>query len=485
MNKNRLLKNVLIVPAIVSSLYLLVLGYYALPVADDLGWARQVAEMNPFGFVKMMFFGWQGRYSALFIDGLLCRSLGWSEHLLSFTVMELLLGYGAVYLLMRDLLKIHDYFLLLTLSITITNLGVMSFPDLGTFFWLCTTNYVHEIWFTLYLVWFVFCCQRKWLRWVGVLLCSIYLGGCSENYAPVVIFVLGSYLLYRVFTDKEWRIWKSQELLILFVSVFVISCGFLVMYFAPGNAARLSVAQPADALMKHFSLPLFTQKLIKATIVLLLRLLSKSWYFFCAFPLFVFIGTKTEEQIPHRSLKRVLISLGIMLAVIVFSVAVMIYGLGWYATMRANCFMVFIVLAWVAYVGILTGGTLKKNNWNPLVVLTSLAISITSVVYTVVEYPIVRKYNHDVVAIHHEMQRYVEEGREEVVYLHPVIIPYRQSSYGYMRNALQVVFHKAKRYNEKYFPLEPFVLVDDPSDWRNLVYKSWLNARFDIICTDD
>ena len=73
MNKNRLLKNVLIVPAIVSSLYLLVLGYYALPVADDLGWARQVAEMNPFGFVKMMFFGWQGRYSALFIDGLLCR----------------------------------------------------------------------------------------------------------------------------------------------------------------------------------------------------------------------------------------------------------------------------------------------------------------------------------------------------------------------------------------------------------------------------
>lgn len=485
MKNSRFLILLFIVPAIVSSLYLLVLGYYALPVADDLGWAMQVREMGPFGFVKMMFLGWQGRYSALFVDGILCKYLGWNEHLLSFTILELFLGYGAVYLLLRDLLRIQDTFLLLTLSITTTNLGVMSFPDLGTFFWLCTTNYVHEIWFTLYLVWFVFCCRRQWLRWVGVLLCSIYLGGCSENYAPIVIFVIGSYLLYQILTNKEWRIWKSQELLLLFVSAVVISCGFLAMYFAPGNAVRLSVAQPADALMNHFSLPVFTKKLIKATVVILLRLISRSWYYFCAFPLFVFAGTRIGDQIPRLSFKRVLISLGIMLAIIVFSVAVMVYGLGWYATMRANCFMVFIVFAWVAYVGILTGGTLKNKNWIPLVALTSLAISITSLAYIVIEYPIVRKYNQEVVALHHEMQQYVAEGREDVVNVSPVNIPYRQSSYGYLRNALQVVFHKAKRYNEEYFPLEPFVLVDDPSDWRNLVYKSWLNARFDIICTDE
>ena len=145
MKNNRLLSVLFIVPAIASSLYLLVLGYYALPVADDFGWAVQVREMGPFGFVKMMFFGWQGRYSALFVDGILCKSFGWNEHLLSFTIMELFLGYGAVYLLLRDLLRIHDNRLLLVLSITTTNLGVMSFPDLGTFFWLCTTNYIHEI----------------------------------------------------------------------------------------------------------------------------------------------------------------------------------------------------------------------------------------------------------------------------------------------------------------------------------------------------
>lgn len=485
MKYNRLLIIVLIVPAIISSLYLLVLGYYALPVADDLGWARQVTEMGPFRFVKMMFLEWQGRYSALFVDGVLCKYLGWNEHLLSFTIVELLLGYGAIYLLMRDLLKIQDDFLLLILSITVTNLGVMSFPDLGTFFWLCTTNYVHEIWFSLYLIWFIFCCQRNWLRWAGVLLCSIYLGGCSENYAPVVIFVIGSYFLYTIISDKDWRIWKSQKQLLLFVSAIVISCGFLVMYFAPGNAVRLSVAQPADALMNRFSLPLFTKKLIKATIVILLRLLSKSWYFFCAFPLFVFAGTRISAQMPLLSSKRVLLSLGIMLTVIIVSVAIMVYGLGWYATMRANCFMVFIVFAWIAYIGILTGRTLMNKNWTPLIGLTSLAISITSLAYTVIEYPIVRKYNHEVVAIHHEMQQYVEEGREELVCLYPVKIPYRQSSYGYLRNTLQVLFHKEKRYNEKYFPLEPFVLVDDPTDWRNLVYKSWLNARFDIICTDE
>ena len=483
--RNSLLYIVFLVPAIVSSVYLLVLGYYALPVADDLGWARQVTEMNPFGFVKMMYFGWQGRYSALFVDGILCKYLGWNEHLLSFTIVELLLGYSAVILLLRNLIPIRDGVLLLIISITITNLGIMSFPELGTFFWLCTTNYVHEIWFSLYLIWFIFYCQRRWLQWVGVLLCSIYLGGCSENYAPVVVFVIGSFLLYRIIKDKEWRIWRTREKLLLFVSALIVFCGFWVMYFAPGNDVRLSAEQPVDAFMDHFSLSMFATKLTKATIVLFLRLLSRSWYFICAFPLFVFWGAQTERQLPLLSSKRVVLSFFIMLAVLVFSVAVMVYGLGWYATMRANCFMVFIVLAWVAYVGVLTGQGLKNKRQVLSVVLTSFAITVTSLSYIVIEYPIVCNYNHEVVAVHHKMRQYVEEGRKETVLIPSVRIPYRQSSYGYLRNTIQVLFHKSKRYYEEYFPLEPFVLDADAEDWKNLVYKSWLNSQFDIACIDE
>ena len=46
------------IAAVLSTAYLLLLGYYALPTADDWGWARQVSDRNPFGFVKMFYFGW-------------------------------------------------------------------------------------------------------------------------------------------------------------------------------------------------------------------------------------------------------------------------------------------------------------------------------------------------------------------------------------------------------------------------------------------
>lgn len=485
MKNNRLLLVVLFLSALASSLYLLVLGYYALPVADDLGWARQVEDLNPFGFVKMMFMGWQGRYSAIFVDGILCRCLGWNEHLLGFTIVELLLGYGAVYLLLRDMLIIREGGLLLALSVTVTNLGIMSFPELGTFFWLCTSNYVHEIWVTLYLVWLVFCCQRRWLQWIGVLLCSVYLGGCSENYPPVVISILGVVLLYKMVMNKEWRFWRYREQSLVFVSIIVISVGFFVMLFAPGNAVRLSRTLPADALMNHFNLGVFTNKLIKASVVIFLRLLSRGWFFLCAFPLFVYLGAMAHRTIPKISLKRFLLSLGIMIGVLVLSVAVMIYGLGWYATMRANCFMVFIVLVWVAYIGVLTGMMLKDNNRSRIVLLSSMAVIITSLSFIAKEYPIVKKYHHDVVEIHHQMGQYVAEGRTDAVVIYPVFIPYRQSSYGYLRNFIQVLIHKSKRYNEQYFPYEPFKLDADPSNWMNQFYKSWLNAQFDIACFDE
>ena len=311
------------------------------------------------------------------------------------------------------------------------------------------------------------------------------MGGCSENYPPVVIVLMGSYLMYKVIQNKDWRIWKSHKLCLLFVSTIVVACGFLVMYFAPGNSIRLSEELSAGELMNHFSMQVFAEKLMTATTVMLLRLLSRGWYFLCMFPLFILIGSLTELRLPYLSFKRFVISLCITLAVIVLSVAVMIYGLGWYATMRANCFMVYFVMAWVAYIGVLIGGEIPIKPLIRLGFLSSIAITITSVCFIVIEYPDVRKYNHEVNAIHDIMHQYVEEGRSETVYIQPVRIPYRQSSYGYLRNSIQVLFNKSKRYKEKYFPLEPFILEADSSNWRNQVYKYWLYADFDIVCIDE
>lgn len=473
--------------AIATLAYLLMLGYFALPTADDWGWARQVSDLNPFGFVKAFYFGWQGRFSALLIDGALCKYLGWNEHLLGFAIVELLLGYGAIYLLLRDMLSLRNNSMLAIVSIVVTNLGVMAFPEIGTFYWLCTTNYIHEIWLTLYLAWFVFYCRYPWLQWTGALLCAAYLGGCAENYSPVLALALGCLWLGRMIRHKDWCVWQYPKDWLLLAATILIGIGFLVMLFAPGNDVRMA-SEGSHSMMDNFSFSVFVIKTVKASVVLLLRLLSRGWYFICAFPLFLLLGAQTSAELPQLTWRRALVTLLIAIGAIVISVAASVYGVGWYATMRANCFITFVLMVWVAYVGVLLGYKVKEKERVLTIIFAitaAIAISITAITYIVIEYPIVRKYNQDVVAIHHRMQQYVAEGRTETVYIEPVKIPYRQSSYGYLRNALQIFFHKSKRYHEQYFPYEPFQMTSDPKDWRNLFYQSWLGAQFDIICANE
>ena len=476
----------LFVAAVVTMLYILILGYYALPTADDWKWMPMVESLNPFGFVKHFYLGWQGRYSALLVDGALCQYLGRNEHLLGFSFVELLLGYGAIYLLLRDMLKVHDSAVLAIITTIITNLGVMAFPEIGTFYWLCTTNYIHEIWFTIYMIWFLLYCKYIWVSGIGTILCAIYLGGCAENYSPVLALVLGCWWLCRMMAYRDWRFWQYSRELLLFIATMVVGVGFLIMLFAPGNDVRME-AEGIYSLMNHFTLSVFITKTFKASVVLLLRLMSRGWYMLCAFPLFLLLGTQVAEKLPKLTWQRTLIALGIAMGIIIISVAASVYGMGWYATMRANCFIVFLAMAWIGYVGVLLGHTLKEKGSLVTIsaIMAALAITVTAIVYIAIEYPIVRKYNQDVVAIHHQMQQYVDEGRTEIVYVQPVEIKYRQSSYGYVRNALQKIFHKQKRYHEHYFPYEPFQLTSNPTNWRNQFYKSWLGAKFDIICIDE
>lgn len=477
----------LFVAAVTTTLYLLMLGFYALPTADDWAWTPLVESLNPIGFVKHFYLTWQGRYSALLVDGALCQYLGRSEHLLGYTIVELLLGYGAVYLLLRDMLKLQNSGKLALVAITITNLGVMAFPEIGTFYWLCTSNYIHEIWFTLYLVWFIFCCKRPWLQWIGALFCSVYLGGCAENYSPVVALVLGCVWLYIVIRDKEWRLWKSTEQSLLFVSAFTVGVGFMVMFFAPGNEVRMMAEGYTNSLLDHFDLSIFIRKTINASVVLLIRLLSRGWYMICAFPLFIYLGTKVRNNLSQITWTKVLVSLCLPLGVIVVSIAASVLVVGWYATMRANCFIVFLLMAWVAYAGVLLGYKLKEKQRIATMssAIAAFAVTVTAIAYIIMEYPIVRKYNQDVMAVHQQMKQYVAEGRTETVYIKPIQIMFRPSSYTYLRNTLQAIFHKSKRYQEWYFPYEPFWLDADSQNWRNQFYKKWLNAQFDIVCINE
>ena len=171
-----------------------------------------------------------------------------------------------------------------------------------------------------------------------------------------------------------------------------------------------------------------------------------------------------------------------MIFTIFITVCASVFGIGWYAPMRANSFMSFVVLAWVVYVGYLWGRRFYVRKLaNTALTFSSVAIIATSILYITVEYPIVRDYNEQVLSIHHQAQEQVELCRTEPLIIQPIRTPHLTNSYSYLRNAIQVLFGKKRRYDEAYFPYERFEFSKQPSHWRNTCYKEWLGAEFDII----
>lgn len=468
------------IAAIVSTCYLLILGYFALPTADDLGWARQVSDSGIGNFVKKTYFDWQGRYSALFVDGLLCKWLGWNEHLLLYTIVELCLGYFAIFLVLKSFTKCKTILCILS-SIVLVNLGLLALPEIGTFYWLCTSNYIHEIWFSIYLFWLIIYCENKCVSWPLSIVFSIYLGGCSENYSPLVVIMLGCLFIVRLIRIKHLKFWMDEQALMSIICALVVLAGFCAMLFAPGNDVRMASEGQSKSFMEHFSFVPFMTSIIKASVIIGLRLLSRGVYFVLMIPIFIFLG-HNSLVVREMNISRALVSLFVLCALIGISVAAAVFGLGWYATMRANCYMVFLAMVWLGYVFISTGNKVRQKHISIIVLAIGCTINSCLIgYYTILEFPVVRDYHNQVVIIHHSLQEYVREGNNETISVRNVSIPYMQNSYSYLRNALQIVLGKTKRYYEPHFVYEPFKLEEDPLDWRNIFYKQWLYADFDII----
>lgn len=473
---------------ICSTAYLVMLGWYSYLAADDFSFIGHVDNDGILGFVQYAYAHIQSRFSSFYMMGWIFKIWGHASNLIGYAITLLLLGYATIYYALRQFTGIKDRLFLFAAAVLILNISVMAYIEIGTFFWVCCAIYTVSVYATILLFVTIFFSRSKlWLRWVIVCLLSVFLSGGAENYTPVLIALMGSFMLYQMITTQTWKFWRTTEQQMMLVSMLILIVGFLIVAAGPARKVRVASGWTTD-FAENFALVPYLMRFAKASVVLFLRLLSRSLYYVLFIPLGWLIGIKMRNNgyvMRIKTGKAIMLSLLAALFAIEISVAAAVYGTGWYAPDRANSFMSFILMALVVYWSVLLGlRTGTQRHVYAYVALANLIIASMSCCFIKKEQPLVANVHAQVDNCYAQIEEHKKSGSLEPLVLEPIVYPYLPNSYAIMRTAINRLMGKHEAYrslSSKYFPYKYLSFSRDPNDFRNRGICAWANVDFEVI----
>ena len=488
----------LIVAAIVSSIYLLMLGWFNAPALDDYGYIYMVEEKGVWGMMATAYNGWQCRFSTFLVNGTIMLLFGRASNLILVTILMLMSGWLLAERLLTGIFRKYGIDVpklqLVCLAVLVVNVSLMAYLEPATFFWLSALNYTISVWMTVLIVYSLFYSEaRLWLRWTGAIVASLYISGTAENYTPLVILVLGVVWLGRLIQQRKERPWKEKTNIMLFVSLMIMGVGFLVMLLGPGNSKRLGNGTEGEMAIVHLTLGGLFVTTIKASAILLLRLFSRSYYYLLLFPVFCGIGANCKRSIVGGKplLFNCLGILALLVLFIVIAVAACVAGMGWYAPPRAFSYMSFVLTIVCAVLAFSIGRRIKKKGLAHRLSFVSCSfLSVVVVVMMLQDFPMAKSY-HDYVAGRNAQiaervaaeQDNLEESPEPFV-CQPYGKSWKPNTYSVLRNVINSCMGKSSRYYEPQMLLMESELGNSPDDWRNIDVKNYFHADFDIVCVE-
>lgn len=474
-----LTNGLLVAAALVTTFYLLMLGWYNTLTLDDYAWSG-IESRGIFKWMHNVYMTWEGRWSAFTIDACIWKLWAHANNLILFTVLHLAFGYVTTYYLLKKLFyKTSFDGLLLTFTILIVNLSILALQEISTFYWLCCPHYIMCVWAFIWLCNMLFLTEQyKWWHVLIIILTSLYLSGLAETFTPLVIMVLGLVWLYNIFKQKRYNFVKESKDLYLTISLIILVVGFLVMVFAPGNRIRIDAM--SSSMVDDFSIGAFCIKWCKATIVLALRFVSKALYYIAIAVIAAWIGYvyKDNEKVKAFALNIKQVGL-LTLALVLFfaiSVAPCVYAMGWYAPPRSFSYMSFVFAYYAIWIGLSFGAKLQRPAGTINVVnIVSICISVLSILWIVREQSIVSEYNAWVKECRSDIQKKIENQDKSPYIAKKYVFPAELNTYSRMCQLIR------KNRVEYQYPYMIFDLTKDPNHWKNTSLKHYMHADFDII----
>ena len=483
-------KYLILSAAIITSVYLLMLGYYNVLSLDDYGCVADVDHTSVFGYVQNMYMTWQGRWSAFFVDAIYYKIWGHASDLVTFTLFQLTIGYVTVYVLLKKLFSLQHNVVVASVSVLFVNLSIFALQEISTFYWLCCPHYILCVWAFIWLYYLLFLVEYpKWWHSVCIIFISLYLSGIAETITPLVIMILGFKWLYNIVIAKRYNMFRYTQDRYLTYSLIVLCAGLLVMVLAPGNATRIN-QMSSNSMIGNFVLSTFCIKWCKATIILGLRFISKSLYYISITIIAAWMGyaLRNNSKLADIALdwrKAIYVTLALV-AFFAISVAPCVYAMGWYAPPRSFSYMSFVF----AFYAVWTGFSIGYNTKRPIIVesiaiIVALLLSICSIVWIIREQPALSAYNAWVKTCQAEISQKVQNGDDTPYVIQNQSYFAELNTYAKMRTVLNKLRGSSKKCIEYQYPYMLFEVDEDPTDWKNQGLNQYYNANFEIIAYEE
>lgn len=484
-----ILKVAFVVAIICSTAYLLMLGWYNTLLLDDYGFVADVDEGGAYGLMRNAYLYWQCRFSAFYVLGWMLKVWGHASNLIGYTILLLMLGYGSIYYVLRHITQITNKWLLVGSATLITNISVMAYLEMSTFYWVCCAVYTLSTYAAIVLLTAIFFSNGKlWGRWIAVIITSLYLCGGAENFTPLVIAALGVILLTQMIRSRSWIFWRTPKQQMIIASLVILCAGFMAVVLGPGTISRATHNGSADSFMSHLVIVPYVTQLIKASVVFWTRLLSRGLYYVLFFPIGMLIGA-VMKQVGYEPLRKlhtsVLLSVLVVFLLIELSLAASVFGTGWYASLRAYSFVSFIMAAFVVYCGAVCA--LCCNSQHTAVVcgvVTCILIAGMSISFFKQEQPLVADVRSQIESRHAQILEHKQSGRNEPIEIKEVQYPHIPNTYAIMRSMINSALghpnSEIAQPNE-YFPYERYSLSWKTADFRNRGVQVYLRVDFDIV----
>ena len=466
---------------IVVTLYLLLLSYYNRLSNDDWTFWNALSEKGIWGFIGETYLTWQGRFSGFFLtslDLLVYQCLG---DLILPTLVLILAGTYANYLLLKFYFPNINKKLLIVISNFLFYISILGLLDFTTFYWVCASGYIKFVVLSEFLFYFVIKKSSNIVDYILIILLSLLIGGSAETFTPIILLLIFVRVCYCYFKSYAIFIECKKELLALCV-VFI---GFLFMVFAPGNAVRLSSFE------HDFSFSGLLLCLTKAFAQYFIYQLPKIFYATLALFPGIFVGQTLGESstlgfMKNISVKKV-ISISSLILFIVIVLAVLPGSIAVYALLplRSLSFLSFVLVAHFFFIGIFLGiNNYKLTYYVPLCFIVFFLI-LGYRFYK--EIPNCQPYVNSLSKREFKLQILNEQilyrgVSDTLVYIQPLPdFKYKDLNCIYLDYMESLIYpNREKKINFKYFPFLYDELSSDKNNFRNISYKKRLNLKFDI-----
>ena len=393
----------IIISNLFSTFYLLALGNYNNLLVDDYLFASELREEGFIKFIIDMYLNWQGRFGSFFISSVFYKTV--SNNMIILTVLHLLVAYTGVFLLLKLLLK-KDFWIQLSLSILLINSALLGLFEISTFYWLCGSSYIMLISLTFILIWSIF--NRKlsnWLSYPIIITLSIIIGGGAESYTPLLILILGIYMIFQ-FIKSPNLYFKDSVNIRLFITLILLSIFLIIMIIAPGNKARLDYVENE----LHFSHPtgiaLFL-KTCRAMINFLYLLVSKLHFYILVIPAFIWIGSQSGHLATNKlftgknhTLRYFILSVIGLLLFFWISLLPGVYAMNDLMPLRSLSYVSFVMIVFFSYWGLYWGIHYHYSKIKNVLIISSLIIITSLTTFRIInDIPKAKTYNKNIKTI--------------------------------------------------------------------------------------